>query len=199
MADLANDRVQILTPDGDPISSFSTGAGPADVAIDSTGTIYVANQNADNVQKFGSSGMQVLPGFRSSTRAASPSTPTTTSMSPTGDTIECRSSTRPGVHEADWGGVFGPGPGEFKFPSGVEVFGTTLYVADSGNDRVQRLEHDPPVCLSASGGRLDTMFDGPIAVALIRDTALRSSSRTSATTGCVSFDAVGDPEAPSPT
>jgi len=72
-----------------------------------------------------------------------------------------------------WGSA-GTGPGQFQIPHGIAYSGTTLYVADRGNSRVQRFDLDGkylgewtnlgrPFALKAAGGVLwvSTMFPKP--------------------------------------
>jgi len=72
-----------------------------------------------------------------------------------------------------WGSA-GTGPGQFQIPHGIAYSGTTLYVADRGNSRVQRFDLDGkylgewtnlgrPFALKAAGGALwvSTMFPKP--------------------------------------
>jgi DNA-binding beta-propeller fold protein YncE len=72
-----------------------------------------------------------------------------------------------------WGSA-GTGPGQFQIPHGIACQGTTLYVADRGNSRVQRFDLNGkylgewtnlgrPFALKVSGGALwvSTMFTKP--------------------------------------
>jgi DNA-binding beta-propeller fold protein YncE len=72
-----------------------------------------------------------------------------------------------------WGSA-GTGPGQFQIPHGIAYAGSTLYVADRGNSRVQRFDLDGhyrgewtnlgrPFALKVSGGALwvSTMFPKP--------------------------------------
>ena len=103
VADFANDRIQ--NPQrrtASPIEFGFPGQGPARRRGRSTppATIYVANQYADKRPevRLGRACKSASRPVSSSTRAASQRTPTITSMSPTGATTGCRSSTRPGMH-----------------------------------------------------------------------------------------------------
>ena len=71
-----------------------------------------------------------------------------------------------GVHQGNLG-TSGTGLGEFDNPAGVEVSGTTLYVTDFNNDRVQRWSTITGLPLGAFGD--STVFNGPIAVAISAD------------------------------
>ena len=68
-----------------------------------------------------------------------------------------------GFHQGNLG-TSGTGLGEFDNPAGVEVSGTTLYVTDFNNDRVQRWSTITGLPLGAFGD--STVFNGPIAVAI---------------------------------
>lgn len=57
-----------------------------------------------------------------------------------------------------WGG-YGSGPGQFIDPSGVAVdAGGNVYVADFGNNRIQKFCYLPTAVDNATWGRIKSMF-----------------------------------------
>jgi DNA-binding beta-propeller fold protein YncE/tetratricopeptide (TPR) repeat protein len=106
VADSGDDRIQELSPSGQPIAQWGASGvdpgqfdGPSGVALDRAGNLYVADAGNSRIQVF----------------------------SPRGELL------------ATWGQE-GEGPGEFEYPVGVAVDGQGhVYVADAGNYRVQKL------------------------------------------------------------
>ena len=111
MADFGNHRVQKFSPDGELIDYWGTeGTGngqfhaPRDVAVDSAGNVYVADQSANRIQKFDSGGGVPLdPQRHDRGRPVQPAQRGRDGLlgqrlrRRTGSTTGCRSSTRRGT------------------------------------------------------------------------------------------------------
>lgn len=119
VADLNNNRVQKLSPTGQPLQVFGQGRGagpgqlvqPRGVAVDAAGDVFVSDTQNHRIEEFGPDGA-----FRAQWR---------------------RCEDDPNICESP---NSGSGPGEFSYPRGgvVDAAGD-LYVADTSNNRVQRL------------------------------------------------------------
>jgi len=135
VADSFNHRIRKILPDGTVstlaglgTAGYANGAGvtaqfnnPSGVAVDSAGTVYVADTNNNRIRK-------VLPDGMVSTLAGS--------------------------------GTLGFADGvaataQFNFPNGIAVDSTgTVYVADSFNHRIRKIQPDGTVSTLAGSGTL---------------------------------------------
>jgi DNA-binding beta-propeller fold protein YncE len=121
-----------------PLASFGefgTGAGqlraPKQVALDSAGTLYVADSGNNRISVFAGGGAFL------STLTGAMSAPTDVALGANGNLYVADS----GNHRVDVfssAGAFLLSFGEtgLASPSGIAVDGSTVYVADTGNDRV---------------------------------------------------------------
>jgi DNA-binding beta-propeller fold protein YncE len=118
VADSLDNRVLKLAPDGSLLFQWGgdqgTGSGqlrlPRGVAVDAGGNVYVADADNHRVQEFAPDGTFLARWGRCS------------------DAARCRFPIR------------GSNPGEFFYPRALVADGLgDVYVADTGNDRVQRL------------------------------------------------------------
>jgi DNA-binding beta-propeller fold protein YncE len=119
VADLNNNRVQKLSPTGQPLQVFGQGRGagpgqlvqPRGVAVDAAGNVFVSDTQNHRIEEFGPDGA-----FRTQWRRCED------------DPNVCAFPNS------------GKGPGEFFYPRGAVVDAAgELYVADTSNNRVQRL------------------------------------------------------------
>jgi sugar lactone lactonase YvrE len=119
VADLNNNRVQKLSPGGQPLAVFGSGRGsgpgqlvqPRGVAVDADGNVYISDTQNHRVQKFAPDGT-FLTQWR-----------------------HCEDD--PTVCEFP---NSGSAPGAFYYPRGAMIdAGGDVYVADTSNNRVQRL------------------------------------------------------------
>lgn len=149
VADRSNHRVRVFTLDGVFQRGYAGGASfsPADVAVDSSGNVYVTDANQGQIVKLNSALTEVLGTWSSD-----------------GDDEDqlygpqgiCLDESRDRVYVADtnhqrisvWHrngtfvrvfGTYGDGDGELTLPTDVAIDSLgRIYVTDSGNDRVQR-------------------------------------------------------------
>lgn len=130
VADTDDDQVQVFTSTGAPLASFGRGHGhhenkgstlrlnkPKGVAVDAEGALFVADTHNDRILKLSATGQILLELGRRKAQKKD--------------------------EEEDHGWRPGKGPGEFRQPSGVALDAAGhIYVADTGNNRVQKLSPD---------------------------------------------------------
>lgn len=142
------------------------GPGPSQlqsawgIAVDAQGFVYVTDYAAHRVLKFTASGSYV-------TSLGSPSQfgPTTSVCvdgagsvlvaDPYSDQIEVFASD--GTFLSAWG-TSGQAPGQFSEPYGVAVFGTSVFVADAGNSRIEEFGGLPTPTRLTTWGRLKVLY-----------------------------------------
>lgn len=145
VTDTGNQRVQVFDYNGNPLSQFGkSGSGkgefgfPYGIAADSKGNIYVADLKNGNISVFSKDGV-FKNYFSNSTEIYRPA-----GLFIDGDNLYV---TDLGLHKVKVFsldgkkirefGKLGDKNGEFKSPNVVTVAGGKIYVADTGNDRVQ--------------------------------------------------------------
>jgi HYR domain/NHL repeat len=147
--------------------------GPAGVAVNSSGNIYVADPGNNRVQKFSSTGTFVAVIGSSGSGDGQFSNPVGIAID-SADNLYVADSGNNRIQKFNSAGTFvtkwgtsGAGNGEFSGPNGVGVDNAgTVYVADTGNNRVQLFSSSGTfieVCGSAGSG--DGQFTGPEDVA----------------------------------
>jgi RHS repeat-associated protein len=127
VADYGNHRVEKFTETGEYVTAFGskgTGAGqlegPVSVAVNASGDVWVGDKTNDSVSEFSpSAGFLKTIGFGV--------------ISPGEDKFEICI----GIGEGCKPGIPGSGAGQFDVVRGITVSGSTLYVADSGDNRVE--------------------------------------------------------------
>jgi DNA-binding beta-propeller fold protein YncE len=150
VADPGNLRIQKLSAHGDVLAVWPTRGTPSGIAVDPDGNLFVADAGSNLVQKFSSQGDPLaqwgnesfLGGFGGS------GSPVPRSPLPS----------QP------------PAPGQFQRPAGIAVDQEgNLYVADAGNNRIQKLSPmGRPLAQWGSLGRDPGQFNAPDGVAIDR-------------------------------
>lgn len=176
------------------IGSFYVAMGPGEwpvaIAVDSSGSVYATMNNSNTVRKYGSDGALITSWGSSGSGNGQFNTITGIAVAADGLTvyvvdagksrIQTFTSADAGAtysYAAQWGGA-GAGDGQFTGPTSIvlDAAGTSLYVGDSGNGRVQKFSTAgafqtklgslwsaiDPVLYSPSGVAIDT--DGDVYV-----------------------------------
>jgi DNA-binding beta-propeller fold protein YncE len=156
VVDTGNHRVQKFNATGTFITKWGTNgsatgqfSGPVGIAVDSSDNIYVADAGNNRIQKFSSTGTFLMAFGTSGTADGQFSFPQGVSVAADGtiyvaDTLNNRiqTFTSAGVWISTCGTnlMGGSLDGEFSGPQDVAVdpSGDNFYVADTGNDRVQK-------------------------------------------------------------
>ena len=148
--DQSNNRIQILNADLTFSSSFgSRGSGdgqfnePWNVALDSTGNVYVANCGGDCIQVFTAEGKFMRRFGKKGSGDGELNSPFSVSIDSdnivyvTEQINHCVSMfTSEGQFLRSFG-TWGKGPGQFQGPFGIAVDRGLVYVCDHSNDRLQ--------------------------------------------------------------
>ncbi len=148
VADTNNDRIQVLSPEGVALSTFG-GPGPGidqfafprGVAVGPDGNYFVSDSVRDRVMEFSPDGTWVR-NFGPSAGADALQAPFDVEVLDdwviVADTLsnDLKVYRRDGTFEATFSG-WGTGLGRVRSPSGLDVLGDRLYVAERDNERVQ--------------------------------------------------------------
>lgn len=168
VADTGNDRIQRFDGVGSFVSEFGSAGdgagqldGPNGVAVGPDGAVYVADTNNDRVQKFGADGAFVTAWGRPGTGVGQFTGPRDLAVDGGGNVFVADSENNR-IERFDSRGAFiesvganggvgtsGDGPGEFHLPFGIatDALGF-VYVADTFNNRIQRLVGEPELRLT---------------------------------------------------
>jgi tripartite motif-containing protein 71 len=170
VADYGNHRVQYFTPTGSFLGKWgSWGQGPGEVgylwgvSCAPNGNVYIPDGTNNRVQYFTSSGSfrglwNNTPYYQPHNIDVAPDGTVFTSC--VGDDLEgVKYFTPTGSLLGSFGGE-GSGPGQFDFPSDLEVngTGTTLYIADQHNARIQYFRRNEPKIEPTSLGRVKAIY-----------------------------------------
>jgi len=154
VADSGNDRIQKFDSSGTFLDKWgSPGSGdgqfnsPRGVAVDSSGNVHVAESSNHRVQEFDSSG---------------------TFLRMWGWGVDDGSNEFQICTSGCQGGIFGSGDGQFFSPRDVAVdLSGNVYVADSGNDRIQKFDSSGTFLTKwGTNGAGDGQFDNTGGVAV---------------------------------
>ena len=183
------DPVIAVNKEGQTLRSWGNGMFnvPHSIRIDGDGNVWTVDAGSSTILKFTPQGKKVqqidVGEMAVGDKCAFPTLCGTTDITfgPNGrlfisdgyGNARILEYTADGKRVKVWGSA-GTGPGQFNIPHGIAYQGTTLYVADRGNSRVQRFDLSGhyqgewtnlgrPFALKVSGGALwvSTMFAKP--------------------------------------
>jgi hypothetical protein len=157
VADYNNDQIDKFTRDGALIQSFGTSGagngqlnGPIAVDLDASGNIHIAEDLNNRVQVLSPTGAFVRTWGTLGNANGQFNKPYGIAVASNGEVYVAERNnhrvqqfTSTGAFVRKWGrnggdGTPGTGNGEFRFPYGISVTDGLVYVADTGNHRVQR-------------------------------------------------------------
>lgn len=144
-------RVQKFNSKGEYLSQFGkrgTGNGefrsPEAIAADSEGNILVADTGNHRYQEFNSAGEFVRKVGSEGTGNGQFKSPRGIAVDSEGrvwvtdsDNSRLQRFSSKGAYQTQFG-AYGPNDGQFVEPRGIAISGSNLWVADTGNDRVQK-------------------------------------------------------------
>lgn len=141
----ANNRVQSFSSVGTPGTIVGSGSlvAPEGLAVDGAGNIFVADTGAARVRKFSSAGTLLMTVTGSG--ASLLYQPTDVALDASGNLyVTDRQTSKVQVFDSTGSpvrtiGSYGTNDVQFVQPAGIAVSGSSLFVVDSGNARVQRL------------------------------------------------------------
>jgi DNA-binding beta-propeller fold protein YncE len=134
-----------LTQWGSPGAGNGQFDGPAGMAVDAAGNVYVADYGNHRVQKFTSSGTYLLQWGTQGSGPGQFNGPEGLAVDASGNVYvadfgnnRIQKFNDAGAYLTQWGS-FGVGPGQFQYPLGVAVDASgSVYVADHQNFRIQK-------------------------------------------------------------
>jgi sugar lactone lactonase YvrE len=172
VTEFAANQIERFSPDGLTIIPFGTKGsgpaqfrGPAGIATDGTGAIYISDIGNHRIQKFTSSG-HFLMSFGDEVQLKQP-----TGLAIASDSIYVSDQnanqivkfSTEGQVQTRWGG-YGTAHGQFERPTSLAVDASgNVYVADSFNNRIQKFSPSGQFLAELTGG-----FGEPSGVAVDR-------------------------------
>ena len=173
VADMNNNRVQEFTSEGvfmKAVGTVGTGNGqfknPTALAFDGSGDMYVIDSGNGRVEKFNSAVEYVSQFGSTGSGPGQMGAPMGISVGPEGnvwvaDTFNSR------VEEFSPSGTYlmqfgssGSGSGQFSLTTGIYVYGSTVFVTDSGNNRIQRFIVSLPTGVESYSSSFGTAGSG---------------------------------------
>ena len=153
VVDTLNNRVQKLTPTGEPVAQWGTTGqqagefrSPRSLTVDADGHVYVSDTLNHRIQKLSATGKPLAHWGEQGAKPGQLRTPGGVTVDAGGDVYVADTANHrvqkfspDGALLAVWG-AHGDGPGEFRAPVGIAVdYEGWVYVSDSGNHRIQKL------------------------------------------------------------
>ncbi len=186
-ARLTEDTTSDYDPDWGPIvppptfltkwGSLGTGDRqfkyPADLAVDSSGYVYVADKDNNRIQKFGPNGTFITKWGSLGSGDGQVRYPRGIAVDSSGNIYVADTFNRriqkfgpDGAFITKWGSR-GSGDGQFNLPSAIATDSSgNVYVADTGNSRIQKFGPDGAFITKwGSQGSSDGQFDSPSGIA----------------------------------
>jgi len=153
-ADGSPGNVYVYTPTGSLLSSWPCRSG--DLEVSPRNIVYVLDRG-EAVYYYNTSGIRL--GYFGADRCEG------VAVAPNGEVFVTKTNhlvqrfSSSGSLIEGWGGR-GSGPGEFEFPCGIAVSptGERVYVADSGNHRIQYFNRNEPAVVATSVGKVKALF-----------------------------------------
>jgi streptogramin lyase len=148
--------------------------GPAGVAVDSSGNVYVADYHNSRIQKFDSNGAYLTQWGSYGTGNGQFDSPFGVAVDSSGNVYvsdqfiyRIQKFDSNGAYLTQWGSS-GTGSGQFESPAGVAVDSSgNVYVADSGNARIQKFDSNGFYLAQWGGSGIGNgQFEEPVGVAV---------------------------------
>ncbi|MBU0702061.1 SMP-30/gluconolactonase/LRE family protein, partial [bacterium] len=147
---------------------------PLEIAVDSSGDVYVADSNNNRIQKFDSSGGFITTWGSKGNGEGQFNYPSGVAVDSSGN-VYVADSNNNRIQKFDYSGSFittwgsyGNDNGKFDYPHGVAVDSSdNVYVADRNNHRIQKFDSSGIFITTwGSSGSGDDQFDRPCGVAV---------------------------------
>ncbi len=173
VADSSNNRLEEFTAEGvfmKTLGAVGTGNGqfknPFDLAFDASGDFYVLDTANSRVQELNPAGEYVRQFGTGGSGNGQLVIAMSLAVGPEGNVwVSDLGNSR--IQEFSPTGVYltklgtsGTEPGQFKSPEGIAAHGSTIYVVDSGNSRVQRLSNNIPPSAETYSSSFGTLGGG---------------------------------------
>ncbi|MBI3734678.1 MAG: hypothetical protein HY259_14665, partial [Chloroflexi bacterium] len=148
VADTGGSRIVKLSPEGQVLRVFGTKGNskgqlvePSDGAADRDGFLFATDTPNKRIEVFGPDGRYLLdfpiPNAGPFNGPHIAFAPDGTLLVTAPEPHKIQRYTREGKLLGEWGG-FGSQPGQFRLPTGITVAGDFVWIADTGNHRIQK-------------------------------------------------------------
>ncbi len=165
----ADDSLSFILKWGDRGSGDGQFISPSDVAIDSSGNVYVVDNGNNRIQKFDTNGIFLTTWGSLGSNDAQFNQPISVEIDSSGNVYVVDFSNHRiqkfdanGTFLTTWGSL-GSGDGQFNGPHGLEVDSSgNVYVTDQNNNRIQKFDANGTFLTTwGSNGSGDGQFDTP--------------------------------------